>query len=601
MPFTSDLHLAKPTTSPQGGLPRSYRSRPRRSGRIGLFYLVLLLCFASVGCRRAPVARPAPASTADDAPAPFPGRAERLLLYRDLVTAIRRYHILSATTAANLDLDWQDVLQRLEPAFAEAQDLAALREAIHRLSCSLHDVHLTYEPDVPGEELRLGLTLDGAYLDGRAKFRVRSIDDPALRQLVQPDDELVLLDGIPMEQLPRLYLDRTRANSWPAATSGVARYLTRRSTAVSSTRPGDVSRWRLRRPTGPQLDLALRWQRVAKEPASVIANRIDPDYLPTACHPYPSESAPALPARRYGPAEGGADGYRLTSYGRNFCLYTSERLPYRDYPIVRHFSFFYYARFPNDLADDARLNNEATYAVAAEYFALSRLLRARPYTRGLIVDLRDNGGGNDPEWFLDWYAPAPYEDLYDAVRVDPERLSPSFVAAVSNLTEEWLAWYRTTAAGLAPGTLLRRPFKCLRPDCSGGNRFTPARALLPVPVALLVGPNCHSSCAHLAHIFDENNFGPLIGEPAAATLTGQVYSYPVRTRSGLLLGRIGLAVSAALSGKSGQPIEGALSTVDYPITLPQGERADWDAAHIAAALRAFREYRFPRQVTPLGP
>lgn len=563
-------------------------------------FLLWLLGIASPACRRESFARPAPAAPADAA-APFPGRAERLLLYQDLVAAIRRYHILSAATAANLGLDWEDALQRLEPAFVDAQDFAALRDAIHRLSCSLHDAHLTYESDVPGEELRLGLTLEGVYSGGRAEFRVRSIDDPTLRQRVQPDDVLVLLDGIPAEQLLPLYLDRTRANNWPAASRGVARYLTRRSTDVSSTRPGDVTRWRLRRSAGPQLDLELRWQRAAKEPASIFKNQMDPDYLPTACHPYASESAPALPARRYDPADGLADGYRITGYGRNFCLYTSERPPYRDYPIVRHFSFFYYARFPSDLADDARLNNEATYAVAAEYFALSRLLRARPSIRGLIVDLRDNGGGNDPEWFLDWYAPAPYEDLYDAVRVAPERLRPPFIAAVSNLTEEWLAWYRTTAAGLAPGTLLRRPFKCLRPDCSGGNRFTPARALLPVPVALLVGPNCHSSCAHLAHIFDENDFGPLIGEPTPATLTSQVYSHPVRTRSGLSLGRIGLAVSAALSGKSGQPIEGVLSTVDYPVPHYPGEGAGWDTAHITAALRAFREYRFPRHVTPLGP
>ena len=312
---------------------------------------------------------------------------------------------------------------------------------------------------------------------------------------------------------------------------------------------------------------------MAKEPASVIANRIDPDYLPAACHPYPSESAPALPARLYDDPDKSADGYRITDYVRNFCLYTSERPPYRDYPIVRHFSFFYYARFPSDLADDARLNNEATYAVAAEYFALSRLLRARPHTRGLIVDLRDNGGGNDPEWFLDWYAPASYEDVYDAVRIDPDRLDAAFNASLSNLTEEWQTWYREAAAGRPPGSLLKRPFKCLRPDCRGGNRFTPARALLKVPVALLVGFGCHSSCAHLAHVFDENDFGPLIGAPTSATLTGQVYAHPVRTRSGLELGRIGLAVSAALSGKTGALIEGVPAAVDYPVSLTPPGRA----------------------------
>ena len=250
MPFAADLHLAKPTTKPPGLLPKRYRCGSRWSGRTGLRCLVLLFYFTSAGCRRDSVVRPAPAAAADDALAPFPGRAERLLLYQDLVTAIRRYHVFSATTAANLGLDWPDAMQRLEAAFADAPDLAALREAIERLSCSLHDAHLGYEPGVPGEELRLGLELDGTYADGRAEFRVRSIDDPALKQLVQRDDAIVLLDGIPVEQLARLYLDRTRANNWPAAARGVARYLTRRSTAVSSTRPGDVSRWRLRRCSG---------------------------------------------------------------------------------------------------------------------------------------------------------------------------------------------------------------------------------------------------------------------------------------------------------------------------------------------------------------
>lgn len=70
-----------------------------------------------------------------------------------------------------------------------------------------------------------------------------------------------------------------------------------------------------------------------------------------------------------------------------------------------------------------------------------------------------------------------------------------------------------------------------------------------------------------AHIFDENDFGPLIGESAAATLTGQVYPYPARTCSCLLLGRICLAVSTALNCRSGRPLEGILSTVDYPIPL----------------------------------
>ena len=586
--------------------------KPLWARAVGLARLACLLGAAGAACRGPAVDRSGPqGATRADLSAPaasFPDAAERRLLHQDLLAAVRRYHFFSAQTAANLGIDWADTLKRLEPAFVDAQTPAALREAVSRLACSLHDVHLSYEPGVTGEALSLGVTLAGSLDGNRAEFRVLSVDDASLRGRVLPGDVLMQVDGVRAEQLPRLYLDRTRANSWPAVARGVARFLTHRSTDVSTTRPGEVVRWRLRRPAaGPvaELELELRWQRAADDSSGAAWIRTDPDYLPAACHPYASDYAPALPERRYDSPAGGdggdADGYRITGYGRNFCLYTAERLPYRDYPIIRHFSFFYYSRFPRDQADDQRLNTEATYAVAADYFALSRMLRARPQIRGLILDLRDNGGGNDPEWFLDWYAPASYEDVYDAVRIDPDRLDAAFNASLSNLTEEWQTWYREAAAGRPPGSLLKRPFKCLRPDCRGGNRFTPARALLKVPVALLVGFGCHSSCAHLAHVFDENDFGPLIGEPAAATLTGQVYSYPVRTRSGLQLGSIGLAVSAALSGKSGQPIEGALSTVDYPIQVTQGDRAGWDAAHITAALRAFREYRFPRQVTPLGP
>jgi len=98
-------------------------------------------------------------------------------------------------------------------------------------------------------------------------------------------------------------------------------------------------------------------------------------------------------------------------------------------------------------------------------------------------------------------------------------------------------------------------------DCSGGNRFDPQHALLKVPVALLVGRNCHSSCAHFANIFDEYDFGPLIGEPTPSTVTAQSYPYAIRTRSGLSL----------------------------------------DAAHVDAALRAFKTYPFPPHVAPLGP
>jgi hypothetical protein len=277
-------------------------------------------------------------------------------------------------------------------------------------------------------------------------------------------------------------------------------------------------------------------------------------------------AARAIPGARRSAGPYGA-AYRLTGYGRRFCLYTAEAPPYRDYPIVRHYSFFYYPGFPRDQEEDGKFNDEATYIVAADYFTLSRLLRARPQTRGLILDLRDNDGGNDPESFLDWYAPAPYEDQYIALRADSSWEDPAFTAKVGNVDAAFLAWYRRAAAGLEKGSWLKRPFKCLRPDCGGGNRFAPQHALLKVPVALLVGRGCHSSCAHFANIFDEYDFGPLIGEPTPATVTAQSYPHPIRTRLGVALGQLKLALSTSWSGKSGKPLEGALPFIDHPIPM----------------------------------
>lgn len=537
--------------------------------------------------------------------APFPDVEERRALYRDLVRAVRRYHLFSDATASNLGIDWDDSLSGYESVFVEAADEAALREALDRFANSLHDPHLGYEPETPGEELSLGLTLEGIWHGPGASgagFAVRSVDSAALRGRVEPGDRLLSAGGVPAERLTQTCFDRTKANNLPAAVSGVASFLAHRNTHTSNVRIGDKVRWRLQRPdTKVSYEIELTWSQEKSNPQTVQALRTDPDYSLTRCHPYDSNDAYSLPDRHYSPSADGASGYKITGVGNRFCLYTAEKPPYRYYPIVRHYSFFYYAGYPNSHEEDAQLNNAATYAVLADYYALSRLLRARPETRGLIVDLRDNGGGNDPEWFLDWYAPAPYEDHYIVARVAPEWQDPAFTSRVVNIDEDWLKWYRRAAIGRANGTWLRRPFKCLRPDCSGGNRFSPGRALVTAPVALLVGRGCNSSCAHVAQIFDENDFGPLIGEPAQATQTSQHHPYPVRTSAGLKLGQLKLALSTDESGKTGKRLEGALPHVDYPISRTFDNRDTIDAAHVTAALRAFGEYPFPKRVTPLGP
>lgn len=300
------------------------------------------------------------------------------------------------------------------------------------------------------------------------------------------------------------------------------------------------------------------------------------------------------PDRRY------PGGYRLRSHGRFYCLYVSDRAPYDAYPIVRHFTV-HYSHLGNMSVFPRYILPDTGWQVSAEYFNLSLALRALSHVKGIILNLRDNRGGNDPEWFLDWYAPAPYADMFTSVRVYPDYDDPAFRKRVVNVDDDWYRWYRKATVGVAAGSDVRRPFKCVNDDCSGDNRFAPAHGLLAVPVALLVGPECMSSCAHMAHIFDENDFGPLIGEPTAASYTSQRLTYPVKTRAGLDLGAIRLGLSRDSSGKTGEPLEGFTVHIDYPVERTFEGRDSWDARLVDVAVRAFREYKFPRRVAKLGP
>jgi hypothetical protein len=204
------------------------------------------------------------------------------------------------------------------------------------------------------------------------------------------------------------------------------------------------------------------------------------------------------------------------------------------------------------------------------------------------VDLRDNVGGNQPEWFLDWYAPAPYADMFTTLRILPELDDAKFRERVANFDDDFYAWYRRAAAGRPVGSEIRRAFQCATPGCDGDNRWVPSHRIVDAPVALLVGPECGSSCAHFAHVFDENDFGPLVGAPSSSGYTDLRLAYSVQLKSGRELGTIGLALSINTSGKTGEPLEGAEVHVDYPVEAPLDGARSNDDVLVDTAIRALQ-------------
>jgi hypothetical protein len=104
-----------------------------------------------------------------------------------------------------------------------------------------------------------------------------------------------------------------------------------------------------------------------------------------------STSAPAgdgvtcpAPPRTFG------GSYELLEAGAAVCLYRASREPFASHPIIRHVSFV-----------------SSAEARASDHRRVEAFLAATPQVSGVLLDLRDNGGGTAADYVLPWHAPRP--------------------------------------------------------------------------------------------------------------------------------------------------------------------------------------------------
>lgn len=545
---------------------------------------------------------PCPTAAASTAPPPtpppFPDASERKALFNELVAATRKYHIFSEHATRAFNDRWDDHLPELESAFAQATQPALLRDALSRFGNSLRDGHAGFQPTENGEDLELGLRLEVEWVQGSPRFYIAEIKADTLRTSLHPGDILVSAAGIPADQLLSVHALRSRATSHRRLANDIAVYLTMRSTATSATVEGSEETYRFQHRDGGNIDIALRWRKVIYPPREELLQAQSGEgiaddgsiiYNATQC-------APDLREPNYGAA------YKLSARGLRLCVYTSGQAPYDAYPIVRHYSFRYLGFFKG-LVRPAYLNPPYSRGIVSDYYLLSRTLRERRNTRGIILDLRDNMGGQDGEWFLDWYAPGPYTDIYTSIPQLPDYADAEFRKRVINLGDdpEWFPWYQQQIAKLPRGEPVRKMYQCVDAACGMERRLTPSHGLLAVPVALLVGPQTGSAAAHVAMIFDENDFGPLIGDVTGASFTLYRLEHPVKTGGGVEWGTMRFALTSEMSGKTGATIEGKTPQIDYPVERTFERQVHWDEDLVAAALQGFRSYRFPKHAGRLGP
>jgi hypothetical protein len=262
--------------------------------------------------------------------------------------------------------------------------------------------------------------------------------------------------------------------------------------------------------------------------------------------------------------------------GFNYCVYGSSEGRGRHYPIVRQFSF----RYP-----DVGL-------LKVDHHNLKEYLGELKGAKGVILDLRDNRGGNNPNWFLDWWAPRPYYDHFVHTRLHEDFDSVEKLER-AGITGWGPARFQTYLSALEQRTddtafMEPRPFFCPTPDCENwDNRYEPKNQVTTLPVALLVGPRCVSSCDHVVYVFKENEFGPVIGTPGAAGFTAYRLKYDVKHPvSGENLGSVNFAFSYEVSGKTREKVEAVVVEPDVMIGPTFENQGRYDRLLVGAAIEA---------------
>ncbi len=408
------------------------------------------------------------------------------------------------------------------------------------------------------------------WIDGKPQFYISSILDDSLTSKVSVGDVVVSLNSVSADDILKTYHQLSNGNNWYSIARGIAKSLSTIRSEISHYEEGDKMNWIIRKRESNEIvevKSTLQVWSPQKETINYDESSIGID----------NGICPENRSRNYG-------AYDFVSHGINWCLYTSKEAPYSEYPILRFHSFYY--SYVNGQIDPRP-------RVRTDYYHLRAQLKNQNEISGIILDLRDNNGGNSPYWFLDWFASQPYNDtvtqypFYEDFVKFPELDTTKYIQS-QETDPDYLRAKEERKEGQR--FYVKRSLDCHKDKEVCSNLITPKHQITEKPIALLVGMGCMSSCDSFASTFSREELGPIVGEPTAAAHTNSRLYYDVRTSSGMSLGKIKMIPNRDVDESGHDVGEGMLLVIDYPLWNNFETLETYDSQMVNTALKALQDW-----------
>jgi hypothetical protein len=498
---------------------------------------------------------------------------DRDATFDEWVRAIGDIEVISTAGMMRLGTTWTDELAVTRARFQSAKSVLDVYYALVSLNRSLHDAHSRLEIDpsnasglaVPvfGPPMVLPFQVRAEYPAGPGAPAAYVVTAVAPSVAVPVGSTVLAVDGITVDDLERQGREWLAGNSPEALREDVATALNVRfADSQPAPAPGTPTHYRFADPNGQPFELDFTWQ--------TAGNGI-------------SVNDPCLAGTGEDPSDDYLD--RQPEFvGINYCVYATNQPSTK---LVRFFSLLYEfsdfgggdvptalrqrLTFTSFQLTDAQLpfDHGRLDGIALGNLDLGQLVGhlSGQSAQRLLIDVRENGGGNFDPSFLTPFASGGFQqqtievEYLPGLQAMPELLDEAEAGPQASLAKGYLLAH--PGAERSP----RYPFICESAACGldGVDVPLPANAQrFGGQVAILGGPGCVSSCDNFVSMMRDSGFATLVGQPTRGA------SSPVRVPVSFLMKdgatRFNLVLTVAENLRTnGELLDGAPPPPDVPL------------------------------------